>query len=85
MSHNSLRAKWNTANAKLANKPFENIFKNKPAPTPDMLYKDALGQRNALYAYAVKVTAKFYALRDGLSPVEAEQKAKDEVDELIAF
>ncbi len=26
MSHNSMRAKWNTANARLANKPFENLF-----------------------------------------------------------
>jgi hypothetical protein len=26
MSHHSARAQWNTANARLANKPFENIF-----------------------------------------------------------
>ena len=26
MFHNSMRAKWNTANARLANKPFENLF-----------------------------------------------------------
>ena len=26
MSKNSMRAKWNTANAKLANKPFDDLF-----------------------------------------------------------
>jgi len=30
MSHNSMRAKWNTANARLANKPFDAIFIGTP-------------------------------------------------------
>lgn len=30
MSHHSMRAKWNTANARLANKPFDGIFIGTP-------------------------------------------------------
>jgi hypothetical protein len=50
----------------------------------DILYKDALGQRNALYAYAVQVATKYHELR-GLTPADAAEKAKDEVDALIAY
>ncbi len=33
MSKHSLRAKWNTANARLANKPFDDLFATKPQPS----------------------------------------------------
>lgn len=34
MTHYSARAQWNTANARLANKPFDDLFaEKKPAPT----------------------------------------------------
>lgn len=32
MSHYSARAQWNTANARLANKPFDDLFAPKAAP-----------------------------------------------------
>jgi phage FluMu protein Com len=32
MTHYSARAQWNTANARLANKPFDDLFAEKPIP-----------------------------------------------------
>lgn len=42
MSKHSMRAKWNTANARLANKPFDDLFAEKPKKGVSMTYYQIL-------------------------------------------
>jgi hypothetical protein len=62
MSHHSARAQWNTANARLANKPFDDLFAEKKPepPAPVILCRDlmqlleALADMNPVYPAELK-------------------------------
>lgn len=65
--------------------PFPSGVLHQRMQTAEERLSTIITERNILFAYSVKVTAKFYMHRDGMGSDEASEKAKQEVSDILAW